>query len=147
MTNNNLNITLSFDQTPAQVFAAINDVRGWWSANLEGSSAHVGDEFRYRHGDIHDSSQRVIEAVPGKKVEWLVTDARLSFTKDKREWVGTHVQFEIVPTARGSELRFTHLGITPESECFDRCSKGWGFYVGTSLKELIANGVGQPDRT
>ena len=146
MTNNNLSITITVDQTPAAVFAAITNVRGWWSERLEGSSAKVGDVFRYRHGELHDCTQRVTEAVPGKKVEWLVTDAYLSFTKDKHEWKDTRVAFEIVGTPGATELRFTHLGVTPESECFEKCAKGWGYFIGQSLKSLIMTGVGQPDR-
>jgi uncharacterized protein YndB with AHSA1/START domain len=146
MTNNNLSITITVDQTPAAVFAAITNVRGWWSERLEGSSAKVGDVFRYRHGEMHDCTQRVVEAVPGNKVEWLVTDAYLSFTKDKHEWKDTRVVFEITGKPGATELRFTHAGITPETECFEKCSKGWGYFIGQSLKNLIMTGVGLPDR-
>lgn len=146
MTNNDLSITFSVEQTPDQVFAAINNVRGWWSEDLEGNSAKLGDEFRYRHGELHDSRQRVVEAVPGKKVVWLVTDGYLSFIEHKSEWKGTQMTFEIIGKPGETELRFTHLGVTPASECYEKCTKGWGFFIGKSLRSLIATGVGQPDR-
>jgi hypothetical protein len=41
----NFSTTLSVDQTPDEVFAAINDVRGWWSENIVGSTDSVGEEF------------------------------------------------------------------------------------------------------
>ena len=36
------------DRAPHDVFAAINDVRGWWGEDVHGSNDKVGDEFTYR---------------------------------------------------------------------------------------------------
>jgi hypothetical protein len=79
----------SVDQTPQEVFAAINDVRGWWSGNIEGPTAHVGDEFTYRYKDVHYSKQRITAIVPNEKVVWQVLDSYLSFAADTSEWNGT----------------------------------------------------------
>ena len=38
----------------------------------------------------------------------------------------------------------THLGLFPESKCFDICKEGWGLYVGNSLFRLITEGRGIP---
>ena len=40
-----LSATMTVDRTPAEVFAAILDVRGWWNENLIGNSAALHDEF------------------------------------------------------------------------------------------------------
>jgi hypothetical protein len=66
--------TASFvvDQSPEEVFEAINNVRGWWGEDVNGSSAKVGDEFTYRVQDIHYSKLRVVERIPNEKVVWLV---------------------------------------------------------------------------
>lgn len=47
------NYTASFtvDQTPEEVFNAINNVRGWWSENIEGGTDKLGAEFTYRYQD------------------------------------------------------------------------------------------------
>jgi uncharacterized protein YndB with AHSA1/START domain len=139
--------TTSFtvDQSPEEVFDAINNVRGWWSGEIDGSTDKPGAEFTYRYKDVHRSTQKVIEWVPGKKVVWHVADAQLNFVKDKTEWNGTDVVFEITRKNDKTELRFTHVGLVPAFECYGGCSGAWGFYVNDSLRSLITTGKGQPN--
>ena len=127
----NYTITLTVDQTPEEAFAAINNVRGWWTGDpgVEGSTDKLGDEFTYRYEDVHYSKQKITELIPGKKVVWLVLDARLNFTKDKTEWKGTEITFEISKKGKQTEIRFTHVGLIPQFECFDSCSDAWGSYI------------------
>jgi hypothetical protein len=141
--NQDFTVAFTVDQTPAEVFAAINDVRGWWSGEVEGSTDKLGDEFTYRYEDVHYSKQKITELVPGKKVVWHVLDARLNFVKDKTEWNGTDITFDISKKGDRTEVRFTHVGLKPEIECFDNCSNAWGFYVNGSLRKLITKGKGQ----
>ena len=140
----NYTVTLTVDQTPEEAFAAINNVRGWWTGDpgVEGSTDKLGDEFTYRYEDVHYSKQKITELVPGKKVVWLVLDARLNFTKDKTEWKGTEITFEISKKGNQTEIRFTHVGLVPQFECFDSCSDAWGSYINGSLRKLITAGKG-----
>jgi len=62
--------------------------------------------------------------------------------KDKTEWNGTEITFEISKKGKRTEIRFTHLGLVPEFECFDACSGAWTDYVKNSLKKLITSGGG-----
>jgi hypothetical protein len=144
MKNQDLTITLLVDQSPDEVFAAIMNVRGWWSQGLEGSSAKVGDEFTYRYEDRHCSTQKVIEAVPGRRVAWRVLDADLAIGEKRSEWTGTEIRFDIARKRGKTELRFTHVGLVPEFDCFEACSRGWSFYIEDSLRRLIATGTGKP---
>ena len=142
----NFTTTFTVDQTPEEAFAAINNVRGWWSGEIEGSTDKLGDEFTYRYQDVHYSKQKVTELVPGKKVVWLVLDSYLNFTKDKSEWNGTEITFEVSKKGKKTEIRFTHLGLVPETECFNACSNAWGFYTNGSLRSLITTGKGEPNQ-
>jgi uncharacterized protein YndB with AHSA1/START domain len=136
--------TITVDRPPEAVFAAVLDVRAWWSGRIEGKAAAVGDVFTYRYEDLHRSTQRVAELVPGRRVVWHVTDARLSFVEDQAEWAGTDLVFEIVPRGRQTELRFTHDGLLPTCQCFQACSGGWRFLVQESLRSLLTTGRGVP---
>ena len=146
MKSQNYSTTFTVDQTPEEVFAAINNVRGWWSGNIEGSTNKLGDEWTYRYKDVHYSKQKIAELVPGKKVVWLVLDSYLNFIEDKTEWNGTRIAFEIARKGDKTEVRFAHLGLVPEVECYDACSNAWGGYVNSSRRTLITKGKGQPNR-
>jgi hypothetical protein len=139
LADHNYTTTFTVDQSPAEVFAAINDVRGWWSGDIEGSTDKLGAEFTYRYKDMHRSTQRITELVPGKRVAWHVTASQLNFAKDVAEWTGTDIIFDIARIGDKTELRFTHRGLVPEIECFDSCSDAWSFYVNGSLRTFIAN--------
>jgi hypothetical protein len=144
---NGQSYTTSFmvSQSPEEVFDAINNVRRWWSGEIDGVTDKAGAEFTYRYKDVHRSTQKIIEFVPGKKVVWHVLDAQLNFVKDKTEWNGTEVVFEITRVAGGTELSFTHTGLIPAFECYGGCSGAWGFYINESLRNLITAGKGQPN--
>ncbi len=138
--------TILVDQTPKAVFDAINDVRGWWSEEIDGRTDKVGAEFKYQYKDLHRSTQKITELVPGKKVVWRILDSRLDFVKDKTEWNGTDIVFKIARKGNKTELSFTHVGLVPGLECYSACSDGWSFYINDSLWSLIKTGEGQPDR-
>jgi hypothetical protein len=142
------NYTTSFtvDQSPEEVFAAINNVRGWWSGEIDGSTDKLGAEFKYRYKDLHKTTQKITELIPGKKVVWHVVESHINFVKDKNEWNGTDVVFEIAKKGGKTELRFTHVGLVPAFECYGDCSGAWGFYINDSLRSLITTGKGQPNK-
>ena len=143
MNDQNFSTTFTVDQSPEEAFAAINNVRGWWSGEIEGNTDKLGDEFTYRYADVHRSKQKITALIPGKKVVWHVVDANLNFTQDKTEWIGTDIVFDIAKKGDKTEVRFTHVGLVPKFECFDSCSNGWSFYIRGSLRNLITTGKEQ----
>jgi hypothetical protein len=138
--------TIWVDQTPDQTFHAINNVRGWWSEEIEGPTDELNAVFNYHYEDIHRCQMKITELIPGQKVVWLVLDNYFKFTKDKSEWTGTQIHFEISRQDNKTQIRFTHLGLVPEYECFEICRDAWSTYIKNSLRNLIATGEGQPNK-
>jgi len=141
----NFTTTISVNKSPEEAFAAINNVRGWWSGAIEGDTDKLGAAFTYRYKDVHYSKQTVTEFIPGEKVVWHVLESQLNFVKDKNEWDGTDIVFEIAEKEGKTEVRFTHVGLVPEYECYGSCSNAWGTLVNNNLRKLITTGKRQPD--
>lgn len=138
-------IAFTVARPAADVFAAVNDVRSWWSGDIDGDTADVGDEFRYRYQELHDSTQRITESIPGRRIVWHVVDARLTFVASQREWKGSDIVFDLTEHDGATEVRFTHVGLTPDWECYDACSDGWSRFVGGNLRQFILTGAVQPN--
>lgn len=145
MSEQDYSTAFTVTQSPAEVFAAVTDVRGWWSGEIIGDTDRLGAEFTYRYEDLHRSTQRIDELLPDQRVVWHVLDAEISFVRDKDEWNDTDIVFEIAARADATELRFTHRGLTPRIECYGKCAGAWGFYINESLRELIVAGAAQPN--
>jgi uncharacterized protein YndB with AHSA1/START domain len=145
---NNVSYATRFtvDASPKDVYAAITNARGWWAEEIDGDTAEAGDEFVQRYGDMHRCRIRITEAVPERKVSWLVLENYFSFTEDQTEWAGTTITFDITEKDGETEVAFTHQGLLPAHECYDVCSNAWAFHVNSSLRDLITTGKGEPSR-
>lgn len=145
MDTKNFTTTLLVDQTPEEVYNAVNNVSGWWSEEIEGGTTKLNDEFTYHFKDVHICKMRLIEVIPDKKVVWLVMDNHFDFTKDKSEWINNKIVFEITEKHNKTQLQFTQLGLVPEYECYDICRDAWTHYIQDSLRGLITTGKGLPN--
>jgi uncharacterized protein YndB with AHSA1/START domain len=147
MATKDFTTTILVDNTPEEVFNAINNVRGWWSEEIEGATDKLNSEFDYHYEDVHRCKIKIIELVPNKKIIWSVLDNYFKFTKDKSEWKGTKIIFDIAKKDNKTEMRFTHEGLVPAYECYEICRDAWTGYIQKSLRNLITAGKGQPNAT
>ena len=145
MANKDYTINLRVDATDKEVFKNINIITKWWTEVLDGKSEKLNDEFTVRFGDIHVSTQKLVEFIPDQKVVWLVIRSKLNFIKDKQEWTNTKISFEISEEGKKTLVRFTHFGLVPEVECYKNCTKGWEYYIKGSLFKLLTKGKGTPE--
>ena len=49
MNHQNFKTVVTVEQSPEHVFESINNVRGWWSQEIEGSTDQPGAKFSYHH--------------------------------------------------------------------------------------------------
>ncbi len=142
----NYNSSITANVTPREAFKSICNVREWWGKNIDGKTEGLNDVFTYHYGDTWVTFE-ITECIADKKIVWHVTDCYLPWIKDKTEWKNTDVIFEIWENENRTQINFTHLGLVPEVECYENCKKGWNFFIGESLRKLITEGQGQPDRS
>jgi hypothetical protein len=143
MNNQNFTTTILVDQSPAEVFKAVNNPRAWWSEDINGNTDKLNDEWKYHFGDGHRSKMKTIEMIPGKKVVWLVEENYFKFTKDPSEWTGNKITFEISKQGDKTQLVFTQIGLVPSYECYNVCRDAWTGFIQKSLQSLITTGKGQ----
>ena len=140
----NYTVEIEVAKSSRDVFNAITDhvVKWWGGRDLKGSSTKLNDEFVIHHPGAHYSKQKVVEFIPDKKVVWLVTESEMSWLeKDKHEWTNTKMIFEIAAKGDKTRLRFTHEGLTPEKECYQRCTnEGWNMVIKDWLFHFITEG-------
>jgi hypothetical protein len=143
MEQQNYQCSIAADFTPAVAFEAIGRVNEWWAKNTEGSAEKLNDVFTVRFGETFVTF-KVTESMPGKKIVWAVTDCHLPWLKDKTEWNGTTVVFEIAPLSDQTQVTMTHVGLVPAIECYEGCESGWNRYFKGSLFNLLTEHEGAP---
>lgn len=146
MKNQDYSVTISTDASAHEVFKCINNVSAWWTENLVGSSENLHDEFTVTFGEVHVSTQKIVEVVADRKAVWLVTYSNLNFIKKRDEWTGTKISFKVAERNGKTFVTFTHHGLVPDVECYDACSNAWGPYIQQSLLNLINTGKGMPTK-
>ena len=143
MENQNFTTTILVEQSPAEVFKAINNPRAWWNEEIDGNTDKLNDEWNYHFGDNHRCKMKIIEMIPDKKVVWLVEENYFKFTKDPNEWTGNKITFEISKQGHKTQLVFTQIGLVPTYECYNVCRDAWTGFIQKSLQSLITTGKGQ----
>jgi hypothetical protein len=145
MKTRDFTVSILVDNSANEVFNAINNVRGWWSERIDGSTDKLNEEFTYQRWDVHKCTLKITELIPDTRVVWSVLDNFFNFTEDQTEWIGTKIEFEIFNTGKKTQVKFTHHGLSPDFECYNICFDAWTFYIQKSLQELITTGKGQPN--
>lgn len=145
MKKNDFTSTIVVEQSPSTAFNAIKNFRAWWSEDIQGKTDQLNETFFYHYKDVHLCKIKLIEMVADKKLVYQVIENEFNFVKDKTEWVGTKLIFEIMPTGDQTKIVFTHEGLVPEYECYNVCNDAWSGYIQGSLKSLITTGKGKPN--
>ncbi len=143
MNQQNYQSSIAADFTPGEAFEAINQVHEWWAKNIEGSTEKLNDVFTVNFSGGTFVTFKITESIPGKN-QRQVTDCYLPWLKDKTEWNGTIVMFEISVVGDETQITMTHVGLVPEIECYGGCEAGWNQYFKGSLLQLLTTHAGVP---
>ncbi len=127
--------------------ALTQEITQWWTEMLEGNPEAENGTFTVRFGDAVFKTIEVTTLIPNERVVWTVVDSLIDLPAlvNKTEWIGTTIIWDIVPTDTGTSLKLTHIGLTPEIECFAICREGWKQFT-DSLTDHIHDRKGKPFR-
>ncbi|MFI5141998.1 MAG: SRPBCC domain-containing protein [Bacteroidia bacterium] len=140
----NFSLSIKAPVTAADAFKKINQVNAWWAKNFTGKAEKLNDTFRVSFGPTFVDF-KITKCVPNQKVVWHVTDCFLHWINNKTEWTGTEVVFGLSENAGVTKINFTHVGLTPDVECYKDCFAGWTGHVKGSLLQLLNTGKGMPE--
>jgi len=135
---------LNLPASPATVSALFTSAAGisrWWGPT-EGDGA-VGGTLVTSFGDYGANTMRVLEAGPARVVWESIASDGIPPTRHMQEWLGTTMEFDIVRASAGTDLRFRHVGLTPQLECWDDCFAAWTQFM-ASIETYAKTGTGTP---
>ena len=127
--------------TVSALFASAAGVGRWWGPT-EGD-AGVGGTLVTSFGDHGVNTMRVLEAGPTRVVWESIASDGTTPTGHAQEWLGTTMEFDIVPAGTGTQLCFRHVGLTPQLECWDDCFAAWTYFM-ASIEAFAETGTGTP---
>lgn len=62
----------------------------------------------------------------------------------KEEWLDTIVSWTFHQNKKYTKTTLVHEGLTPALNCYKVCEQGWDYFTGTSLKNYLETGKGNP---
>ena len=142
MSRNDFSCSISAKISAGEVIKKISNVPEWWGITFTGSAEKQNDTFIVKMGGDSFFNFTVAESIPGKRVVWLVTDCNMPWYSDKKEWANTKLIFDLNENNDETELTFTHIGLTPDVECYKDCKPGWTHWIKTSLFSYFTTGKG-----
>lgn len=137
-----LNLPTNPDKVSA-LFTSAAGVSLWWGPT-EGDGT-VDGTLITSFGDHGVNAVHVLEAGPNRVVWKPIVADGTTPTGHTQEWLGTTIEFDIVPADTGTELHFRHANLTPHLTCWDDCFAGWTYFM-ASIQAFAETGAGTPFR-
>lgn len=124
---------VGINATPEKVFKALSSIDGlrhWWIVGTKGNAKKGGVI------DFGFCKMKVVESAQKKVVHW-------SCTKGPKEWIGTHVIFELRRKEGQTFVIFKHAGWKEPVEFMHHCSTKWAVFL-LSLRDWLERAEGRP---
>ena len=143
MANKDYTCTIEAAVPAKLAYDKIARVQEWWAKDFEGSARKLGDTFTVRFGETFVDF-KIPDAHPDSRIVWHVVNCHLHFLKDKTEWNGTSVAWDLAAGGSTTTVTMTHHGLKPDVECYTNCESGWNKHVKQSLLPFLTEGKGTP---
>ena len=127
-----VNITIDASrETVHKLLTEIAGLKQWWENPVKGTPDAGGNlRFEFQGSDEH--SVMKVDSATVDKVKWIVIED----TGFNGEWVGTTIAFELLQKdGHHMELKFRHVGLTPDLKSYAPCREAWGYYL-TNIKKI-----------
>jgi len=137
----NYECTISVNTTPSKAFNAITQEMSSWWTEMTSVINEIGDKTTAKFEDGTTWSFEVTTLEKDKVIELYCYEANHIHpvtTPDMRtEWKGTTLKFQLEANENGTTIYFTHVGLTPDINCYDICHAGWDFFFGSAFKAYL----------
>jgi uncharacterized protein YndB with AHSA1/START domain/limonene-1,2-epoxide hydrolase len=122
-----------------EALTTLEGLAGWWASSATGSGS-PGANFELGFAGLDETiTWRVDTVVAPSSAMW--TCLRHTGLPD---WDGTKIVFELREhDAALTVLKFRHIGLVPELECYEQCHAGWEHFL-PSLRAYAERGQGTP---
>jgi len=142
----NYNISIDVDATIESAFAAVShEIAKWWG-KVDKSAPILYEEFSVFFGKT-EWRFVIADYILNKKITWRCTKAK-HFDGDRtdirEEWLGTEINWQFTEKNKLVQISLLHNGLITELNCYEICESGWNIFVGTSLKQYLETGIGNP---
>lgn len=142
MKNNDFSSSISAKISAGDAIQKISNLPEWWGVTFSGNTGKQDDKFVIKMGEDAFFNFTVTELTPGKRVVWQVNDCHMPWFRNKKEWAGTRLIFDVHENNGVTTVNFKHEGLTPDVECYKDCEKGWTHWIQKSLFSYFTTGKG-----
>jgi hypothetical protein len=115
-----------------------NNITEWWAEQFEGSANNLDDVFVVHFGEA-EVTIKTVGFVPGRKIFWRVIDSNLPWLNNKSAWTDTQIVWQFLPGNHATEISMTHIGLIPETECYNDSVKSWNYFIKENLFNLLTS--------
>ncbi len=133
--------TITVKVTPKRVFDALTkEMSNWWT-DMTSIVDKIGDKTTAKFEDGTTWSFEVVKLEANRLVELFCYQADhihpVTTPEMRREWENTTLRFNIIGKGENTDVHFTHVGLTPEVNCYSVCNSGWNHFFGSAFKAYL----------
>lgn len=133
-TDLNYTKTIEVEAKPNDIFIALTEKLHLWWGNTSNVNFSSGGKFTVTFENGYWWTFKIIEYIPNFKLTWECIAGEPEFNK---EWIGNTLYWLIDELDTTTKIKFLHVGLTPNVECYDVCTSTWDRFIVENLKHFV----------